>query len=79
MKIDQRRVDVSTGISNVSCKEMCVCVGLSVGRSVDVFLSGCADVLFLDAELERFFDLPRLYTCTTVLYSALCSTEKKMH
>jgi len=33
-EIDQRRVDVSTGISNVSCKEMCVSVGRSVCRRV---------------------------------------------
>ena len=68
--------DVSTGISKVSCNEMCVCVcvGLSVCLSVRLsvglsprFLSGCADVLFWDAELERFFDLPRLYTYTVLL------------
>ena len=43
--IDQRRVDVSTGVSKVSCNEMCVSVGRSVGLST-CFLSGCADVLF---------------------------------
>ena len=35
--IDQRRVDVSTGVSKVSCNEMCVSVRRSVCRSVDVF------------------------------------------
>jgi len=52
-----------------------VCVGLSICPSVRLsvglltfFLSGCADVLFWDADLERFFDLPRLYTCTVLLY-----------
>ena len=47
---------------------MCRSVGLSVCLSVGLsacFLSGCADVLFWDAELERFFDLPRL--CTRAL------------
>jgi len=62
--IDQRRVDVS--ISKVSCNEMCPSVRRSVGLS-PCFLSGCTDVLFCNAELERFFDLPRLYT--TVLYT----------
>ena len=33
-QIDQRRVDVSTGISKVSCNDMCVSVRLSVCRSV---------------------------------------------
>ena len=48
-EIDQRRVDVSTGISKVSCNEMCVSVGRSVRPSVGLspcFLSGCAEVLF---------------------------------
>ena len=45
-QIDQRRVDVSAGISNVSCNEMCVSVGLSVGRSV------CRRVFYLG--VQRF-------------------------
>ena len=35
--IDQRRIDVSTASSNVPCKEMCLIVSRSVGRSVGVF------------------------------------------
>jgi len=74
--IDQRKLDVSTCISNVSCNDMCVSVCPSVRLSVGLstyFLSGCADVLFRDADLERFFDLPRLYTCTAVR----CTVVKK--
>ena len=72
-KIDQRRCDVSPGISKVSCNEMCV--GVCVCRSVDVFFylgvkMFCSETLSWSAfsTYSACIHVLRLY-CTEYMYT----------